>query len=345
MMPHLADTGRRPGLQMLRGAARPVQTPHAARALVVLQCNHDDCAIPCCAVGCLHCAANMPAASGTYQKQHRVFRWKVNNIQTAPEYVYWRSALPCPAHRAVGTAIEHTSQMNCIQLHTCNSDMQPGCIAFHLPPTVRLQGLLYTMAGKLHGLDSHVASRCKPIGPRRAAHTHALTHHAARHACSQRAPAVTSAAPVAAAKATRCGRFLVRVANPMTDNAPAATSTPSRSYICTSVTASSLDAFLEEIREAIATGVDIVELRLDFLKDFDPTKDLDRIMAACSIPYIVTYRPTWEGCVPGRPPAAAGPTWAAGAAGTAAAAATGTAAAAGAGAAGAGAAGTRAGAA
>jgi 3-dehydroquinate dehydratase len=68
------------------------------------------------------------------------------------------------------------------------------------------------------------------------------------------------------------------------------------------VTASSLDAFLEEIREAIATGVDIVELRLDFLKDFDPTKDLDRIMAACSVPYIVTYRPAWEGCVTGMQP-------------------------------------------
>lgn len=67
------------------------------------------------------------------------------------------------------------------------------------------------------------------------------------------------------------------------------------SYICTSVTASTVDAFLEEIKEAEAAGVDIVELRLDFLKDFDPELHLVRIIKACKLPYIVTYRPVWEG--------------------------------------------------
>ena len=67
------------------------------------------------------------------------------------------------------------------------------------------------------------------------------------------------------------------------------------SYICTSVTASTIDAFLAEIKEAEAAGVDIVELRLDFLKDFDPELHLERLLKACTLPYIVTYRPTWEG--------------------------------------------------
>lgn len=67
------------------------------------------------------------------------------------------------------------------------------------------------------------------------------------------------------------------------------------SYICTSVTAATVDAFLAEIQEAAASGVDIIELRLDFIKDFSPERDLDRIMQACPLPYIVTYRPKWEG--------------------------------------------------
>jgi 3-dehydroquinate dehydratase/shikimate dehydrogenase len=68
-----------------------------------------------------------------------------------------------------------------------------------------------------------------------------------------------------------------------------------KALICTSVTATSVASFIEEIKEATATGVDLIELRLDFIQDFDTQKDLQRIMDACTIPYIVTYRPTWEG--------------------------------------------------
>jgi 3-dehydroquinate dehydratase/shikimate dehydrogenase len=67
------------------------------------------------------------------------------------------------------------------------------------------------------------------------------------------------------------------------------------SYITTSVTASTVDAFLAEIQEAAASGVDIIELRLDFIKDFDTARDLERILKACPLPSIVTYRPKWEG--------------------------------------------------
>lgn len=66
-------------------------------------------------------------------------------------------------------------------------------------------------------------------------------------------------------------------------------------YIVTSVTASTVSSFLLEIEEAAASGVDIIELRLDFLTDFDPERDLDTILSASPLPFIVTYRPTWEG--------------------------------------------------
>eukprot|EP00198_Chlamydomonas_reinhardtii_P005010 XP_001694346.1 dehydroquinate dehydratase [Chlamydomonas reinhardtii] len=74
---------------------------------------------------------------------------------------------------------------------------------------------------------------------------------------------------------------------------PAASTEPS--YICTSVTATTVESFLAEIQEAAASGVDIIELRLDFLTDFDPEQHLEKIIKACPLPYIVTYRPVWEG--------------------------------------------------
>jgi len=40
----------------------------------------------------------------------------------------------------------------------------------------------------------------------------------------------------------------------------------SRSRICTSVTASTVEAFIAEVHEAAGRGVDVIELRLDFLK-------------------------------------------------------------------------------
>jgi 3-dehydroquinate dehydratase/shikimate dehydrogenase len=84
-------------------------------------------------------------------------------------------------------------------------------------------------------------------------------------------------------------------AAPASDVAADAAPAAEKCLICTSITADSMEAFLQEIAEASATGVDIIELRLDFIKDFEPMKDLERLMAACSMPYIVTYRPKWEG--------------------------------------------------
>lgn len=51
---------------------------------------------------------------------------------------------------------------------------------------------------------------------------------------------------------------------------------------------------LAEAQEAQQAGADLVELRIDFLKDLQPDRDLPILRADCPLPAIVTYRPTWE---------------------------------------------------
>lgn len=67
-----------------------------------------------------------------------------------------------------------------------------------------------------------------------------------------------------------------------------------------SVIADTLDAALIEIREAADIGADVVELRIDFLKDlnlYEPAPSLKRLLEGCQaagLPAIVTFRPDWE---------------------------------------------------
>mmetsp|Transcript_27421 Transcript_27421/g.70482 ORF Transcript_27421/g.70482 Transcript_27421/m.70482 type:complete len:520 (+) Transcript_27421:2-1561(+) len=65
--------------------------------------------------------------------------------------------------------------------------------------------------------------------------------------------------------------------------------------ITTSVTAPDVESMKAEIKEAEAGGADVVELRLDFLGSLDPERDIRALLDACSVPAIVTLRPTWEG--------------------------------------------------
>jgi hypothetical protein len=73
---------------------------------------------------------------------------------------------------------------------------------------------------------------------------------------------------------------------------------PDRSVMVTSITATTVESFLAEMDEAAATTVDLLELRLDFITDYDTERDLRRIMKHAKLPYIVTYRPTWEASPP-----------------------------------------------
>lgn len=68
--------------------------------------------------------------------------------------------------------------------------------------------------------------------------------------------------------------------------------------LCSSLTASTKQGMMDEAVEAKNAGCDVVELRLDFLKDFDPARDLEemiRSFEALGLPCVVTYRPSWEG--------------------------------------------------
>jgi 3-dehydroquinate dehydratase / shikimate dehydrogenase len=54
---------------------------------------------------------------------------------------------------------------------------------------------------------------------------------------------------------------------------------------------------LEAVVRGNTSGAEVLELRLDLYKDFSSVEDLEALVSACKLPYIVTYRPVWEGCV------------------------------------------------
>ena len=71
-----------------------------------------------------------------------------------------------------------------------------------------------------------------------------------------------------------------------------------RTLICTIVTADTVDGALEEIKQAAQEQAHVIELRADYLTTFDPERDIERMLDACSdvgLPAIFTCRPAWEG--------------------------------------------------
>nr|CAN60561.1 hypothetical protein VITISV_034024 [Vitis vinifera] len=65
--------------------------------------------------------------------------------------------------------------------------------------------------------------------------------------------------------------------------------------ICVPIMADSVDQMLGQIRKAKEVGGDLVEIRLDYLKNFSPRQDLQFLVKQSPLPTLVTYRPTWEG--------------------------------------------------
>ncbi|PON47808.1 3-dehydroquinate dehydratase type I [Parasponia andersonii] len=65
--------------------------------------------------------------------------------------------------------------------------------------------------------------------------------------------------------------------------------------ICAPIMAESVDKMVIEIGKAKAFGADLVEIRLDSLKAFDPHQDLQTLIKGSTLPTLFTYRPTWEG--------------------------------------------------
>ncbi|ESQ49410.1 hypothetical protein EUTSA_v10020322mg [Eutrema salsugineum] len=68
-----------------------------------------------------------------------------------------------------------------------------------------------------------------------------------------------------------------------------------QSLICAPVIADSIDKMVTETCKAQEVGADLVEIRLDFLKDFNPLEDLKTIIQKSPLPTLFTYRPKWEG--------------------------------------------------
>ncbi|KAL4320331.1 hypothetical protein GQ457_18G008130 [Hibiscus cannabinus] len=59
--------------------------------------------------------------------------------------------------------------------------------------------------------------------------------------------------------------------------------------------AESVDQMLVQMQKAKEFGGDLVELRVDFLKNFVPRQDLDILIKQAPLPTLVTFRPRWEG--------------------------------------------------
>ncbi|KAK1351858.1 Shikimate dehydrogenase (NADP(+)) [Heracleum sosnowskyi] len=65
--------------------------------------------------------------------------------------------------------------------------------------------------------------------------------------------------------------------------------------ICAPLMADSVEEIVVQMNRAKSSGADLVEIRLDSLKSFDPVKDVPSLIKQCPLPTLFTYRPTWEG--------------------------------------------------
>ncbi|XAR52528.1 Shikimate dehydrogenase [Bertholletia excelsa] len=69
----------------------------------------------------------------------------------------------------------------------------------------------------------------------------------------------------------------------------------SPTLLCTPLMGTTVDQMLIEMRKAKEIGADVVEIRLDCLREFSPRKDLEILIKQSPLPTLVTYRPIWEG--------------------------------------------------
>lgn len=60
--------------------------------------------------------------------------------------------------------------------------------------------------------------------------------------------------------------------------------------ICVPLTADSIDKMVTDMTKAKATTADLVEIRLDCLKSFNPHNDLNVLIQKCPLPTLFTYR-------------------------------------------------------
>lgn len=66
--------------------------------------------------------------------------------------------------------------------------------------------------------------------------------------------------------------------------------TSGRTLICAPLMADNAEEMVVLMNKAKLCGADLVEVRLDSLKSFDPPKDVDYLIKQCPLPILFTYR-------------------------------------------------------
>ncbi|XP_058002784.1 bifunctional 3-dehydroquinate dehydratase/shikimate dehydrogenase, chloroplastic [Hevea brasiliensis] len=65
--------------------------------------------------------------------------------------------------------------------------------------------------------------------------------------------------------------------------------------LCAPLMAQSVEQMITDMHRAKTQGADVVEVRLDYLKNFQPRQDLETILRNKPLPVVIVYRPKWEG--------------------------------------------------
>ncbi|XP_021282922.1 bifunctional 3-dehydroquinate dehydratase/shikimate dehydrogenase, chloroplastic-like isoform X3 [Herrania umbratica] len=65
--------------------------------------------------------------------------------------------------------------------------------------------------------------------------------------------------------------------------------------ICALLMAQSVEQMVKDMHQAKAEGAQLVEIRLDYIKNFQPHQDIQIILKNKPLPVIIVYRPKWEG--------------------------------------------------
>ncbi|WCJ23565.1 Shikimate dehydrogenase (NADP(+)) [Euphorbia peplus] len=65
--------------------------------------------------------------------------------------------------------------------------------------------------------------------------------------------------------------------------------------ICAPIMGDSVDKMIFDLGKAQSSGADLVEIRLDSLRSFDPNQHLKFLISSSPLPTLFTYRPKWEG--------------------------------------------------
>lgn len=60
--------------------------------------------------------------------------------------------------------------------------------------------------------------------------------------------------------------------------------------VCAPLMSQSVEQMVREMHEAKAQGADVVEIRLDYVKDFRPPQDLELLLKNKPLPVVVVYR-------------------------------------------------------